>query len=87
MDINEVERYYANLKAEVEKLKTDSTVRAERIRRYAEELSLEVDSNLPIKAKELKETTDAQILEIEEQIRTGLAELEALKKQDESQTL
>ena len=81
MNINEVEGYYTKLKAEVERLKTDSTVRAERIRRYAEELSLEVDSNLPTKAKELKETTDAQIQELEEQIRAGVAELEALRDQ------
>ena len=87
MDINEGEVYYTKLKAEVEKLKTDSTVRTERIRRYAEELSLEVDSNLPAKAKELMEMTTAQIKELDEQISAGVAELEALKKQDESQTL
>jgi len=83
MDINEVEGYYTKLKAEVDKLKTDSTVRAERIRRYAEELCLEVDSNLPTKAKELKEATCAQIQELEEQIRAGVAELEALKEQQQ----
>lgn len=76
----DIEKYYSDIKAEIEKLKTEQAVRSEKIKRLAGELGLVVDADLPNKVKELQSKTEAEIAELEAEIERCVAELEDKQK-------
>lgn len=73
----DIEKYYSDIKTEIEKLKTEQAVRTEKIKRLAEELGLEVNADLPNKVKELQSKTQAEIEQLESEIEKCVTELES----------
>lgn len=73
----DIEKYYSDIKTEIEKLKTEQAVRTEKIKRLAEELGLEVNADLPNKVKELQSKTQTEIEQLESEIEKCVTELES----------
>ena len=73
----DIEKYYSDIKTEIEKLKTEQAVRTEKIKRLAEELGLEVNADLPNKVKELQSETESEIKQLESEIEKCVTELES----------